>query len=126
MNNAELTTQPRLIVAVGRQQERRILEACRGDRGLRVVGRCNSALELVRRVELEHADVLLVDDDLHLLDADRLDDLTRRRRLRVVLLAHDPDVALEEDTVLAVDTAGAGRLSQYRELAHELVDAGSP
>src|SRR5258708_7302475 len=71
--------------------ERRVIEGCLGDRSLRVVGRCSSALDLVRRVEQEQADVLLVDDDLHLLDADRLDDLTRRRRLRVVLLAHDPD-----------------------------------
>ena len=47
---------------------------------MRVVGRCNSALELVPRLEQEHADVVLVDDDLHLLDADRLQDLTRRRR----------------------------------------------
>ena len=91
MNGAFTSAHPRVIIAVGRQQERRILEACLGNRTLRVVGRCNSAIELVHRAAQERADVVLVDDDLHLLDADHLDDLTGRKRLRVVLLAHDPE-----------------------------------
>jgi MinD-like ATPase involved in chromosome partitioning or flagellar assembly len=90
MTQISVTAPVRIIVAVGRQQERRVLEACLGDRGLRVVGRCNSALELVRRVGIDQPDMVVIDDDLHLLDADRLRDLTRRR-LRVVLLAHDAD-----------------------------------
>jgi len=81
----------RLLVAVGRQQERRILDACAQDRTLRVVGRCTSALELVPRLEQDGADVVLLDDDLHLLSADQLQDLVRRRRVPTVLLVHDPE-----------------------------------
>jgi MinD-like ATPase involved in chromosome partitioning or flagellar assembly len=65
------------------------VEAFRNDKTLRVVGRCNSATELLSRVGAEDAEVILLDDDLHLLDSDRLQDLTRRRRLAVVLLVHD-------------------------------------
>lgn len=70
-----------------------MLEALQGDRGVQVIGRCNSAQDLVPRVEQDQADVLVLDDDLHLLDAERLQDLTRRRRVPVVLLVHDPDAA---------------------------------
>src|SRR5438093_13081427 len=78
-----------LLLGVGRQQERRLVQAFLNDKTLRVVGRCNSATELLSRVAQEDAEVILLDDDLHLLDSDRLQDLTRRRRLAVALLAHD-------------------------------------
>jgi Flp pilus assembly CpaE family ATPase len=80
---------PRLLLGVGRQQERRLVQAFGSDKTLRVVGRCNSATELLSRIGQEDAEVILLDDDLHLLDSDRLQDLTRRRRLAVVLLVHD-------------------------------------
>jgi chemotaxis response regulator CheB len=79
-----------VVIRVGRAQERRLLEALASDPTLQVVARCNSTPERVPRLEQADADVLLLDDDLHLLDADRLQDLTRRR-VPIVLLAHDPD-----------------------------------
>jgi MinD-like ATPase involved in chromosome partitioning or flagellar assembly len=79
----------RVLVGVGRQQERRLLHILQDDRGIQVVGRCNSAPDVGLRLERDHPDVLLLDDDLHLLDKDSLNDLVRRRRVSVVVLVHD-------------------------------------
>ena len=79
----------RVLVGVGRQQERRLLQALQGERGVQVVGRCNSAPEVGPRLDRDHPDVLLLDDDLHLLDRDSISDLVRRRRVSIVLLVHD-------------------------------------
>ena len=49
---------PRLLLGVGRQQERRLVQAFGNDKTLRVVGRCNSATELLSRVGQEDAEVL--------------------------------------------------------------------
>ena len=85
---------PRVLIGVGRQQERRLMQALGNDRTLQVVGRYNSATELLSRVGQEDAEVIVLDDDLHLLDSDRLQNLTRRRRLAVVLLVHDRESVL--------------------------------
>src|ERR1051326_8063948 len=56
----------------GRPQERRLLAACREDPRLRVAARCSSAPEILAAIEAGAVDVMLLDEDLHLLDDDQL------------------------------------------------------
>jgi MinD-like ATPase involved in chromosome partitioning or flagellar assembly len=115
---------PRVLIGVGRQQERRLMQALGNDRTLQVVGRCNSATELLSRVGQEDAEVVVLDDDLHLLDSDRLQDLTRRRRLAVVLLVHDreSDRWRNLQAVVLPSTADLAeiRVGVDRALGHDL------
>ena len=97
----------RVVLGVGRAQERRLLEYLTAAPTLQLVARCNSALEVVARLEQDDVDVLVLDDDLHLLDVERLKDLTRRRRVPIVLLVHDPDGARWHDLQAVVLLATA-------------------
>lgn len=61
-----------VALGLGRPQERRLLAACREDPRLRVVARCSSAPEILAAIEAGAVDVILLDEDLHLLDDDQL------------------------------------------------------
>src|SRR5436305_924752 len=64
-----------VVVGLGRPQERRLLAACREDPRLRVVARCSSASEVLAAIQAGAVDVVLLDEDLHLLDDDQLRNL---------------------------------------------------
>jgi hypothetical protein len=83
---------PRVVLAVGRHQEVRLLTALQADARQRLVARVTSAADLVRLVEEGQADVAVLDEDLHALSQESLDVLADRR-LPFVFLARDPDAA---------------------------------
>ena len=60
------------MVGLGRPQEQRLLAACREDPRVRIVARCSSAREVLAAIQQRGADVVLVDEDLHLLDDEHL------------------------------------------------------
>lgn len=61
-----------LVLGLGRPQELRLLAACREDPRVRITARCSSADEVLAAIQARSADVILVDEDLHLLDDEHL------------------------------------------------------
>jgi len=78
----------RVILGLGRPQERRLLAVCREDPRVRVVARCSSAPEVLAALHEGAGDVALVDEDLHLLDDEHLDYL-EATGVPAVVLARD-------------------------------------
>ena len=68
LDDAELIAMCVLVLGLGRPQELRLLAACREDPRVRIAARCSSADEVLAAIQERGADVILVDEDLHLLD----------------------------------------------------------
>jgi MinD-like ATPase involved in chromosome partitioning or flagellar assembly len=79
----------RLVMGLGRPQERRLLHFCREDPGLKVASRHSSAPDAIRALRGGSADVALLDEDLHLLGNDQLQELSAEQ-LPAVVLTRDP------------------------------------
>jgi hypothetical protein len=79
-----------VVLGLGRPQERRLLAACRADPRLRLVARCSSAAEVLATLRQGGVGIALLDEDLHLLDDDRLAEL-EAGGFRAVVLSRDPD-----------------------------------
>lgn len=62
----------RVILGLGRPQERRLLAVCREDPRVRIVARCSSAPEMLAALREGAGNVALLDEDLHLLDDEHL------------------------------------------------------
>ncbi|MBV9323143.1 MAG: hypothetical protein JO352_05070 [Chloroflexi bacterium] len=78
----------RVVLAVGRQQEVRLLEALQADMRQRLVARVTTAADLVRLIEDGQADVAVLDEDLHALSQDLLN-LLAARHFPFVFLARN-------------------------------------
>ena len=113
-----------VALGLGRAQERRLLAACRDDPRLRVTARCSSASEVLAAVRAGAVDVVLLDEDLHLLDDEHLRHLQSTHVPTVALVRepgaepwrHWPSLTLlpmeaeAADVLLAVIDARVGRM----------------
>ena len=124
-----------VALGLGRPQERRLLAVCREDSRLRVVARCSSAPEILAAVEAGAVDVMLLDEDLHLLDDDQLRHL-KSTGVPTVALVREPEAeqwqqwssltvlsmqAEASDVLVAILDARAGRTHvQARPIVEEL------
>lgn len=79
-----------VVLGLGRPQERRLLAACREDPRLRIVARCSSAPEVLSSIASGAPDVALIDEDLHLLDDQHLDQF-EASGLPTLVLTREPD-----------------------------------
>ena len=83
-----MTLRARVVLAVGRQQEVRLLSVLQTDVRQRLVARVTSANDLANLIEDRQVDVAVLDEDLHALSQELLD-LLATRRFPFVFLARD-------------------------------------
>src|SRR5687768_15778006 len=107
-----------VVVGLGRPQESRLLDGTRQDAVLRVGRRWLSAPELPDVLRQELADIVLLDEDLHLLSDGALAELDSRRAPAVVLTRR-PDATRWQNLrmhALGIDAEPAGVVDALRQV----------